>query len=274
MIRYLIIFLALTLSKTGLSDENTDPGLASLNDDASAGITTPKGKTTLKLSLTHNRDKSVYTERNNLGVITFQENTRYQEYRLQAKLNHGVTDNWEVGIILPLSDIEETSTETVGGNAVNKTHKKGIANLQLTTAIAHTFNQGDTHLLFEGALGLPTDTRSQRFVGGASGSLEISATHYFGPIGIKGLLARDYWSPQDWGNWVEVDTHKFGINGELSPNLYGSVMVGKNNNFDVGEITLGKSLEKGRLLELTLESDLSGNRDARYLSLEFTYPLN
>lgn len=239
-----------------------------------SGVTTEKGKTTLKLSVDHYRVKSLYTERNNMGAVIYQDTSSYHESTMQARFTHGVTENWEVGLIIALSDIKSKTTEIIGGNAVNKLQVEGVGNLQLTTAVAKSFNQGDTHLIFEAVAGLPTDTRSQQIVGGATGNIELSAVHYLGSLGIKGLVSRYFGAARDFSDWTKTSTHKFGAHTELAPKLFGSLMFGKSDGVDIGEIILERSLENDKTLEFTFEKDLNGSRDGLYVALGLTYPLN
>ncbi|NNJ92484.1 MAG: hypothetical protein HKP55_12485, partial [Gammaproteobacteria bacterium] len=217
-------------------------------------------------------NKSLYTERNNLGVITFQEKSRYHESGIQAKLSHGIADNWEVGLIIPVNEIRTNSTEIVGGNAINKLHKEGIGNLGLTTATTNSFND-DTYLFFEAILGLPTDTRSQQLVGGATGSVELSLTRYWGDWGIKGLVSEYFSAAKDFDDWSSNTTYKVGVSTLLAEQLYGSLLLGESDGFEVGEITLEKKLDNDKTLELTVETDINGSRDALSVSLGLTFPI-
>lgn len=241
--------------------------------DEFSGSTSTRGNTTLKLSVEHYRNKAEYTERNNTGIITFQERSRYQASGFQARLNHGVTDNWEVGLMIPLNQIRTTSIEIIGGNAVNRLHKKGIGNLGLTTALMKSFNDDDTHLFFETVLGLPTDTRSQQLVGGATGSVELSLTHYWGNWGIKGLVSEYFGAEQNFEDWSSSSTYKAGLSTVISERLYGSLLLGKSDGYNVAEISLEKSLDNDKTLELTVETDLDGSRDALSVSLGLAFPV-
>jgi len=234
--------------------------------------TIPKGQWKAQFSLGYYQEKDFYREYDDLGMPTYYEEAKYSEYIGFIQLKYGVTDYLSLGINLPMKKAKNEITSYEESTSESLTQSSsGLGNVGLLADLGRSWNDGASSALLEIEFGLPTSDKEDIFSGGSNLYLSLNLGHYWDDIGVISTFSNESVAQKDFDKWDSVFSYQLGFGVDFQPTISSSFLIGESDKILNSEISIEWLFNVKSLFELTLGSDLEGDRDAFYGEVSIHY---
>jgi hypothetical protein len=195
------------------------------------------------------------------------------EWTTAFEVSHAFSNQLEIGLRIPVIHSEIDAAAVAGKHPGYHRSETGLGNIGLLGAYGIEFGSDQSDiLLFEAALGLPTDTRSDDFAGGGHAMATVTYEHYWDRLGITALFGVDTYAESGFSGGEWAPFYLGGPSYQWGERLYTSALIGQRD-FDVLQIDLHASylLNARSAVEVSWGKDLNGEADASFISLGLSY---
>ena len=231
-------------------------------------LTAPKGVARVSLTLDRWSERYRYYAED-LGGTESQTSyvaDEYAEWTTALRFGYGLTDRWEIGVVVPVADGHFVRSATDGLSGLPTSFdQRGLGNLRLFLAGSQSWHDGDANVLGLVEFAPPTDSRGAPFSGSDPElRLSITAERYWGSVGLVSELAGTSYFADELGDSELVGEVSVGVGAQLAPPLFLSAMLTRSGSDTRSEVAAEALLTERISLEAFIGRDLAGPAEATF----------
>lgn len=248
-------------------------GRFQLNDLSAAlffATTLPRGATRISIFSDYYTENYEFFARDIRGEERDFLTDDFFEWETSLALRHALTDQIELGFRLPIVYSEIDANPLPGEHRGYRRSETGLGNIGLLAAYGIEFGPDASDiLLFDAEFGIPTDTRSDEFVGGGHTFGSLTYEHYWDRLGVTAIAGAEYYAESGYSGGEWEFNYLAGPSYQWSDRLYTAVLLGQRANFDILQIDVSASflLTPRSSLEFYWGKDLEGPAGATFFGI-------
>jgi hypothetical protein len=183
-----------------------------------------------------------------------------------VRLGYGLTDQWEIGVVVPMAAGHFVRSATDGLSGLPTSFdERGLGNIRLFLAGSRSWQDGDANVLGLVEFAPPTDNRDAPFSGSDPEiRLSVTAERYWGAVGLVSELSGTSYIADELGGSELVAEISVGVGAQVARLLFLSAMLTRSGSDTRSEVAAEILLTERVSLEAFIGRDLAGPAEASF----------
>ena len=190
----------------------------------------------------------------------------YAEWTTALRFGYGLTDQWEIGVVVPVANGHFVHSATDGLSGLPTSFdQRGLGNIRLFLAGSRSWQDGDANVLGLVEFAPPTDSRDAPFSGSDPEiRLSLTAERYWGAVGLVSELAGTSYVADELGDSELVGEISVGVGAQLTQHVFLSAMLTRSGSDTRSEVAAEVLLTERVSLEAFVGRDVAGPAEASF----------